>query len=108
MPNDNYLLLDQIEDNLDNKTIYEKILPLIQEQVKKGKQVFIVTHNANIGSIIKGNSIVTNIFADKLEDKFVINKLINNDDAKIVYLEGGTKAFNERKQIYEQDKKGVK
>lgn len=108
VPNDNYLLLDQIEDNLDNKTIYEKILPLIQEQVKKGKQVFIVTHNANIGSIIKGNSIVTNIFADKLEDKFVINKLINNDDAKIVYLEGGTKAFNERKQIYEQDKKGVK
>lgn len=108
VPNENYLLLDQIEDNLDNKTIYENILPLIQKQVEKGKQVFIVTHNANIGSIIKGNSIVTNIFADKLEDKFVINKLIDYDDAKIVYLEGGTKAFNERKQIYEQDKKGVK
>lgn len=108
VPNENYLLLDQIEDNLDNKTIYENILPLIKKQVEKGKQVFIVTHNANIGSIIKGNSIVTNIFADKLEDKFVINKFINNEDAKIVYLEGGSKAFDERKQIYDNDKKGVK
>ncbi len=98
--NEQYLLLDQIEDNLDNDTVYRELVELINEQVKKGKQIFIVTHNANIGTLVEGNTITANIFANKLEDKFVVNQLIKQGDdidtPKTLYLEGGMKAFSER------------
>lgn len=80
VPNEQYLLLDQIEDNLDNKTIYEKIVPMLQEQIKKGKQIFIVTHNPNIGTLIKGNIITTDIFNTNLNKKFVVNEIIREDN----------------------------
>lgn len=106
VPNEQYLLLDQIEDNLDNKTIYEKIVPMLQEQIKKGKQIFIVTHNPNIGTLIKGNIITTDIFNTNLNKKFVVNEIIreNNeiDTPQSLYLEGSMKALYERLKVHEE------
>lgn len=113
--NEQYLLLDQVEDNLDNKTIYEKIVPLLNEQVKAGKQVFIVTHNANIGTLIDGNTITTDMFNEKFENKFILNEKIDNnqkmDTPQSLYLEGSMEAFYKRQQAHEckiKKMKGVK
>ncbi|QSF13498.1 hypothetical protein [Mycoplasma sp. Mirounga ES2805-ORL] len=105
--NGNYLLLDQIEDNLDNRTVYEKIVPLLKAQKSlPNTQLFIVTHNSNIGTLLEGTSITTNIFNEKLDNKFVINEIIKNnglnDIAESFYLEGGTDALNKRQQIINQ------
>lgn len=104
--NEQYLLLDQIEDNLDNKTIYEKIVPMLQEQIKKGKQIFIVTHNPNIGTLIKGNIITTDIFNTNLNKKFVVNEIIREDNEidtpQSLYLEGSMKALYERLKVHEE------
>ncbi|WP_049342676.1 AAA family ATPase [Metamycoplasma hominis] len=106
VPNEQYLLLDQIEDNLDNKTIYEKIVPMLQEQIKKGKQIFIVTHNPNIGTLIKGNIITTDIFNTNLNKKFVVNEIIREDNEidtpQSLYLEGSMKALYERLKVHEE------
>ncbi|WP_203341744.1 ATP-binding cassette domain-containing protein [Metamycoplasma hominis] len=106
VPNEQYLLLDQIEDNLDNKTIYEKIVPMLQEQIKKDKQIFIVTHNPNIGTLIKGNIITTDIFNTNLNKKFVVNEIIREDNEidtpQSLYLEGSMKALYERLKVHEE------
>lgn len=106
VPNEQYLLLDQIEDNLDNKTIYEKIVPMLQEQIKKGKQIFIVTHNPNIGTLIKGNIITADIFNTNLNKKFVVNEIIREDNEidtpQSLYLEGSMKALYERLKVHEE------
>lgn len=106
VPNEQYLLLDQIEDNLDNKTIYEKIVPMLQEQIKKDKQIFIVTHNPNIGTLIKGNIVTTDIFNTNLNKKFVVNEIIREDNEidtpQSLYLEGSMKALYERLKVHEE------
>lgn len=41
------ILIDQPEDNLDNRTIYELLCKMIKEK-KKDRQILIVSHNANL------------------------------------------------------------
>nr|WP_321411899.1 hypothetical protein [uncultured Allomuricauda sp.] len=41
------ILIDQPEDNLDNRTIYELLCKMIKEK-KKERQILIVSHNANL------------------------------------------------------------
>lgn len=41
------IVIDQPEDNLDNQSIYSKLVPCIRE-AKKKRQVVLVTHNPNI------------------------------------------------------------
>src|SRR3546814_600439 len=41
------ILIDQPEDNLDNRTIYDLLCRMIKEK-KKDRQIVIVTHNANL------------------------------------------------------------
>jgi len=41
------ILIDQPEDNLDNRTIYELLCKMIKEK-KKERQIIIVSHNANL------------------------------------------------------------
>ncbi|MDR2408366.1 MAG: hypothetical protein LBE13_09700 [Bacteroidales bacterium] len=44
---ENPILIDQPEDNLDNRTIYDLLCKMIKNK-KKNRQVIIVTHNANL------------------------------------------------------------
>lgn len=41
------ILIDQPEDDLDNRSIYKDLIPFIKSK-KKDRQIIIVTHNANI------------------------------------------------------------
>lgn len=44
---ENPILIDQPEDNLDNRTIYDLLCKMIKNK-KKARQIIIVTHNANL------------------------------------------------------------
>jgi ABC-type lipoprotein export system ATPase subunit len=44
---ENPILIDQPEDNLDNRTIYDLLCKMIKNKKKK-RQIIIVTHNANL------------------------------------------------------------
>lgn len=47
------LVIDQPEENLDNETIFELLVPCIRE-AKKRRQLFLVTHNPNLA--VTGNA----------------------------------------------------
>ena len=41
------ILIDQPEDDLDNRSIFYELIPFIKEK-KKDRQIIVVTHNANV------------------------------------------------------------
>lgn len=95
---DDDLFLDQPEDNLDNETIKRNIVDMINS--KNNNQVFIVTHNANIGILVKPEKvIVANLSSDTpyIERNPIENKEENDLSAK--YLEGGVEALEDRYKI---------
>lgn len=51
------LIIDQPEDNLDNQTIFEKLVPCIKK-AKLRRQVIIVTHNPNIAVACDSEQII--------------------------------------------------
>ncbi|WPL38838.1 hypothetical protein [Malacoplasma iowae] len=95
--NNQDLFLDQPEDNLDNNTIATTILDLIQE--RKEQQVFIVTHNANIGILSNPEKVIVADLNNKInpyqEGKISLDKN-SNDTTTTFYLEGGFKYLEAR------------
>jgi len=63
------LVIDQPDDNLDNQTVFEILVPCIKE-AKKRRQVIIVTHNPNLaGSKCPADQIIDDETAQQqLED----------------------------------------
>jgi len=51
------IIIDQPEDNLDNQSVYSKLVPCILE-AKKNRQVVIVTHNPNIAVACDAEQII--------------------------------------------------
>lgn len=92
---DKILFLDQPEDNLDNYTIATSILNLL---AKKEKQVFIVTHNANIGILSNPQKIIVADLNNKQQQYYEANlKDINNNELSSThYLEGGIEFLERR------------
>ena len=88
------LFLDQPEDNLDNNTIATEVLDLIKE--KKDQQVFIVTHNANIGILTNPSQIIVANLNNEEEPYKISNilEIINEESAN--YLEGGKEYLEKR------------
>lgn len=94
----NPLIVDQPEDNLDNKYIADRIHAIIRSQ-KDARQIIFVTHNPNIPVLADSEF---NLFL-KFERKAGIEKAGAIDEVKdnIIYLlEGGKKAFVTRKEKY--------
>lgn len=93
------LFLDQPEDNLDNHTIVENILDLIER--KANNQIFIVTHNANIGILTNpGKIIVANLNSE--DNPYSYGQIISTesrDSESAYYLEGGTSYLEKRFKI---------
>ncbi|MGL5520331.1 MAG: hypothetical protein ACRDBR_02780 [Metamycoplasmataceae bacterium] len=92
---DNEIFMDQPEDNLDNKTIATILLPMIQNKNKA--QLFIITHNANIGFLSNPEKMIIADLKNK-EMPYEIEE-ISYDDSKatsVNYLEGGKKYLTER------------
>jgi len=116
------ILIDQPEDNLDNRTIYELLCSMIKEK-KKDRQVIIVSHNANlVVSTDSENIIVANQAGQNGEDKksrfqfeyingAIENTFIDRSETQLLYqqgirehvcdiLEGGNEAFKKRERKY--------
>ncbi|WP_162924759.1 TrlF family AAA-like ATPase [Rubrobacter indicoceani] len=100
---DGPLVIDQPDENLDNQTISELLVPCIRE-AKKHRQLFLVTHNPNIAVVgdaeqivwasidRKGGNSIT-YTSGPLED-FDINETAVN------VLEGTMPAFDNRRSKY--------
>lgn len=91
------LILDQPEDDLDNHLIYDLIVTQLRE-VKRRRQIIVVTHNANI--VVNGDAeLVVALAAQRgqtqiecvgsLQDKIVRDTICS-------VMEGGRKAFEQR------------
>jgi len=113
------ILLDQPEDDLDNRSIYYDLVSFIKMK-KKERQIIVATHNPNL--VVGADSecvIVANQNGDKSKNKeykfeyvqgALENTFTGSDDA-VLYkqgiqehvcdiLEGGKEAFIKRKQRY--------
>jgi chromosome segregation protein len=94
-------LIDQPEDDLDNQTIYEDVIKLIQSLKPKTQFIF-ATHNANFPVLGDAEQILACFYTD---DK--IHAVSGSIDCprlqqKIVdIMEGGEEAFKQRKRRYE-------
>ena len=99
MDNENPLLVDQPEDNLDNRFIYTTVVKRIRE-MKHRRQLIFVTHNPNIPVLGDAEKVFvlnsTGTSAAKAKEGTV-------DECKndiVMLLEGGEEAFRERKRRY--------
>lgn len=115
------IIIDQPEDDLDNRAIYDKLVCYLREQ-KKNRQIILATHNPNVvvGADSElvivanqngidspnqdglkfeyyGNSI-ENTFIDKTCKTTLLSKGIREHICEI--LEGGNKAFQIREKKY--------
>jgi predicted ATPase len=97
------LLIDQPEENLDNQTVYDLLVPCIRE-AKKRRQIFIVTHNPNLAVVCDADQVIhadlnkkanyTMVYATGAIENPAINKAI------VDILEGTTPAFKKRESKY--------
>lgn len=99
LDSDNPLLVDQPEDNLDNRFIYECVVEKVRE-IKSRRQLIFVTHNPNIP--VLGNA--DRVFVlDSNGASARIEKHGDVDECKeeiVTLLEGGEDAFKERGRRY--------
>lgn len=94
------IVFDQPEDDLDNEFIVNELIDIFKE-LKKYRQIIIVTHNANLVVNADAEQV---IIASNEEEKldYIAGSLeepkIIEDICKI--LEGGKEAFDRRKKKY--------
>lgn len=100
------LLIDQPEDNLDNKSVYLDLVNDIRE-IKKKRQVIIATHNPNLVVNTDSEQVIVAKFEDnpnmgEAKIKYCAGALEDIDIRKEVcdILEGGDIAFIKREERY--------
>jgi DNA repair exonuclease SbcCD ATPase subunit len=97
------LIIDQPEENLDNQTVYDILVPCLREARKK-RQVIIVTHNPNLAIVCDADQIV-HCRIDKTQKNRVTytSGAIENPEINhltIDVLEGTRPAFDHRESKY--------
>lgn len=98
------LVIDQPEDNLDNKSVYEILVTFIK-QAKKRRQIILVTHNPNLAVVADAEQII-HVSIDKKNGRHdfdffsgsIENPRIN--EAVVDILEGTLPAFDNRRLKY--------
>ena len=98
---DTPLLIDQPEDNLDNRFVFETVVENIR-RIKKSRQMIFITHNANIPVLGEADLVVV---LDSDGHKGFIKKAGTVDECRdeiIDLLEGGREAFELRRRCYEK------
>ncbi|HEY6184095.1 MAG TPA: hypothetical protein VIW67_17740, partial [Terriglobales bacterium] len=97
------LVIDQPEENLDNQTIYELLVPCMKA-AKHRRQIFIVTHNPNLAVVCDAEQVICADLdkKDKYRMRYVTgaieNPIINK--AIVDILEGTMPAFDNRESKY--------
>ena len=105
------LVIDQPEDNLDNKSVYEILVTFIK-QAKKRRQIILVTHNPNLAVVADAEQIIHvsidkkggqhdfDFFSGAIEDPRI-------NEAVVDILEGTLPAFDNRRLKYRKlDRRG--
>jgi ABC-type lipoprotein export system ATPase subunit len=98
------LIVDQPEENLDNQSVFELLVPCIKE-VKRRRQLVIVTHNPNIAVVCDAEQIIhakidkTNKCRVSYTTGSIENPQINQKIVEV--LEGTLPAFNKRDSAYD-------
>lgn len=100
----NPLLIDQPEENLDNQTIYNLLVPIIKE-AKKNRQVIMVTHNPNLAVVCDAEQIIYANFDRQDGNKITYTSgSIENKEIRqhiVDVLEGTKPAFINRQRKYD-------
>jgi hypothetical protein len=97
------IIVDQPEENLDNETVFRKLVPILR-RLKDKRQVIIVTHNANLAVVCDSEQII-HAQMDK-ENNYLVNydcgsiEYSNMRDNVVNILEGTEPAFKNRKEKY--------
>ncbi len=97
------LVIDQPEENLDNQTIYELLVPCIKE-AKQRRQIVIVTHNPNLAVVCDAEQVVfanldkKNNYTMHYASGAIENPQINKPIVDV--LEGTMPAFDNRDSKY--------
>jgi len=104
---DKPLIIDQPEDNLDNQSVAEILVPFIQ-QAKQRRQIIMITHNPNLAVVADAEQIIR-VDIKKDNDNFfefksgsIENQEINKEIVDV--LEGKMPAFTNRSTKYLQHK----
>lgn len=99
MDSENPLLVDQPEDNLDNRFIYTTVVKRIRE-MKHRRQLIFVTHNPNIPVLGDAEKVFVLASTGTSAAKAQEGTVEECKDEIVTLLEGGKKAFQERKRRY--------
>lgn len=98
--NNDIIFIDQPEDDLDNKVIYDEVIAAIIKK-KQDIQFIFATHNANIPVLGDAERILVADFQDLKIDIAQGNIDLNTTQKQIVnIMEGGKEAFDKRQLIY--------
>ena len=94
-------IIDQPEDDLDNQTIYQDVIKLVGTLKHKTQFIF-ATHNANFPVLGDAEQVIACEFADN-KVKIAARSIDAADMQQriIAIMEGGSEAFDKRKEIYE-------
>jgi hypothetical protein len=97
------LVIDQPEENLDNQTVYELLVPCMKE-AKRRRQLIIVTHNPNLAVVCDAEQVIcadldkSNSYTMRYLSGGIENPTINR--AIVDILEGTMPAFHNRENKY--------
>jgi len=93
------LLVDQPEDNLDNRYIYDTVVNAIH-RVKQNRQIILITHNPNIPVLGEASAVYV-LTSDGERARLAKQGSVDNCKTEIInLLEGGKEAFIRRKDRY--------
>jgi len=99
--NNDVIFIDQPEDDLDNKVIYDEVISAIAKK-KPNIQFIFATHNANIPVLGDAERILVVDYQDTKIDVSQGNIDLGDTHKQIVdIMEGGKDAFERRQLIYE-------
>lgn len=97
------LIIDQPEDNLDNHSVANILVPFIRK-AKANRQIILVTHNPNLAVVSDAEQVIfvnidkENDYTFEYQSGSIENRSINERIVQV--LEGAMPAFNKRKQKY--------
>ena len=102
----NPIIVDQPEENLDSQTVYRLLIPVIKE-VKKRRQIIMVTHSPNIVVVCDADQII-HAFIDRANGNRVVYTMGAIESPQINkylvdVLEGTRPAFDNRGSKYYAD-----
>ena len=101
------LIIDQPEDNLDNHSVANVLVPFIRK-AKADRQIILVTHNPNLAVVSDAEQVIyvnidkENEYTFEYESGSIENRSINERIVQV--LEGAMPAFNKRKRKYYGEK----